>query len=240
MASRLTLKGRLRRNLQRLRYFGLRHWCPLCRSALRRFLPHGVVPRPNAVCPVCQSRDRHRLAWLYLRPILASAAHPLDFLHLAPEPQLARRLARLPQLRYRAGGLGPPPLEWMDITALPLPASSQDFIVCSHVLNMLPSDREAMLELRRVLRPGGCALLQVPVQRGAHTVELAATASEGERLAAFGDPGMFRRYGSDLRLRLEAAGFTVDVLPFYQSIPEPRRRRRLGLIDEDLYLCSPR
>jgi SAM-dependent methyltransferase len=239
MAAQLTLKQRLRRGMVRLRYLGWARYCPLCSSPLRLFFPHGVVPRPNAVCPVCHSRDRHRLAWLYLKQVLAEPPFPKDFLHLAPEPQLARRLAALPKLHYRAGGLGPPPLEWMDITQLPLPAGSQDFIYCSHVLNMLPSDRVAMLELRRVLRPSGCALLQVPVQRDAHTVELAASASEAERLAAFGDPGMYRRYGADLRLRLKAAGFTVDVLPFYQTIPE-RRRLRLGLINEDLYLCRPR
>lgn len=236
---RISFRSTIRQSLRRVRYFGWLRYCPLCRSPLQLFFAHGVVPRPNAVCPVCKSRDRHRLAWLYLRQVLTEPPFPKDFLHLAPEPQLARRLAALPQLRYRAGGLGSPPLEWMDITALPLPAGSQDFIYCSHVLNMLPSDREAMTELRRVLRLAGCALLQVPVQRGANTVELAASASEAERLAAFGDPGMYRRYGSDLRSRLEAAGFKVEVLPLYQMIPE-RQRRRLGLIDEDLYLCRPR
>ena len=115
--------------------------------------------RPEAICPVCESRDRHRLAWHYLRPLLQHSSPPLDLLHLAPEPELARRLSRLPGLRYRAGGLGPPPLEWMDITCLPLPDQSIDLIVCSHVLNMLPDDRPAMGELRRVLRPGGTALL---------------------------------------------------------------------------------
>lgn len=239
MAHQLTLKQRLRRGLQRLRYFGLRRSCPLCRASLRSFLPHGVPVRPDAICPVCDSRDRHRLAWLYLSAYFAQNSRPLDVLHLAPEPELARRMAALPLLRYRAGGLGSPPLEWMDITALPLAACSQDFIYCSHVLNMLPADQPAMRELQRVLRPGGCALLQVPVQRQAATRELPPDSTPAQRQQAFGDPGMYRRYGDDLSQRLAAAGFQVTVLPLYQTIPE-RRRLRLGLIDEDLYLCRPR
>lgn len=191
MASRLTFKSRLRRNLQRLRYVGPRRWCPLCRSPLRRFLPHGQPQRADAICPVCDSRDRHRLAWHYLQPRFSCCNIPVDFLHLAPEPELARRLQALPCLRYRAGGLAPPPLEWMDINCLPLADHSIDFLFCSHVLNMLPNDEPAMGELRRVLRPGGCALLQVPVQRFCPTVEVSPQASEAERLDALEIPACF-------------------------------------------------
>lgn len=239
MAAQLTLRQRLRRGLLRLRHLGLRRHCPLCMAHLRAFQPHGRPLRPDAICPVCASRDRHRLAWLYLQQALAQPPFPRNLLHLAPEPELARRLARLPGLHYRAGGLGPPPLEWMDITALPLADQCLDVIYCSHVLNMLPVDQQAMRELQRVLRPGGWALLQVPVQRDAPTLELPADATPAERQHAFGDPGMYRRYGADLQQRLVQAGFEVTVLPFYRSLPE-RQRRRLGLIDEDLYLCSPR
>ena len=90
-----------------------------------------------------------------------------------------------------------------------------------------------------MLRPDGFALLQVPVQRQAATRELPPDATPAQRQRAFGDPGMYRRYGDDLSQRLAVAGFQVTVLPLYQTIPE-RRRRRLGLIDEDLYLCRPR
>jgi hypothetical protein len=37
---------------------GSDRYCPCCESALRRFKPYGVVPRPNVMCEVCGSPER--------------------------------------------------------------------------------------------------------------------------------------------------------------------------------------
>ena len=226
-----------RRGWRRLRYFGISRYCPLCGSHLRLFLPHGVIPRPNAVCPVCQSRDRHRLAWLWLTRETRLLQDPLTFLHLAPEPELARRLAALPNLRYLSGDLVHRAGVRLDIGRLPSPDACIDMLYCSHVLNMLPRDVRALSELLRVLKPGGLALIQVPQATAMATVEAGPRSTRAERLALFGDPDMFRRYtGSDLLERLKLIGFSAEVIRYHEHFSS-RNRTRLGLIDEDLVLC---
>ena len=226
-----------RRGWRRLRFVGSSRYCPLCSSHLRLFLPHGVIPRPNAVCPVCQSRDRHRLAWLWLTHETRLHQAPLTFLHLAPEPELARRLAALPNLRYLSGDLVHHAGVRLDITRLPFPNACIDILYCSHVLNMLPRDVPALSELFRVLKPGGLTLIQVPQATAIATLEASPRSSHAERLALFGDPDMFRRYtGSDLLERLTLVGFSAEVIRYHEHFSS-RDRIRLGLIDEDLVVC---
>ena len=77
------------------------------------------------------------------------------------------------------------PLVNANLEQLPFRDGSFDVIYCSHVLEHVASDRAAMRELRRVLAPGGWAILQVPIIRET-TYEDASITSETGRLAAFG------------------------------------------------------
>jgi hypothetical protein len=52
---------RLRRAAKRLKHFGLVRFCPCCKARLRRFIPFGLIKRPEAKCAVCESLERHRL-----------------------------------------------------------------------------------------------------------------------------------------------------------------------------------
>ena len=224
--------GRL---VRRTRYFGLQRICPVCGSRVRAFLPHGVVRRADAVCPVCQSRERHRLAWLYLQRRTPLPLEGLRMLHLAPEPELSRRFRAMRNITYVTADIGRHAMVRSDIAALPFPSDSFDVIYCSHVLNMIPSDRPAIRELFRALRPHGWALLQVPIGPG-ETRELPGTSTPGERMAAFRDAGIFRSYGVDFVERLRGGGFSVQV-ERYQHELSLRDRTRYGLHDEDLFLC---
>lgn len=59
-----------------------------------------------------------------------------------------------------------PPLEFvesnMDGTEWPLPSDAYDFILCNHVLEHVFHTEQFIREIRRVLRPGGIAVLNVP------------------------------------------------------------------------------
>jgi SAM-dependent methyltransferase len=97
----------------------------------------------------------------------------------------------------------------MDITRMPLPDSSFDIILCSHVLEHVEDDRRAMAEMYRVLRPGGSAIIQVPLQ-GDTTLEDPSATTADERKRLFGQHDHVRIYGLDITKRLEDAGFGVE------------------------------
>lgn len=48
------------------------------------------------------------------------------------------------------------------IYSLPYPCNYFDFIICSEVLEHLEDDKKALLELKRVLKPGGILVVSVP------------------------------------------------------------------------------
>lgn len=53
----------------------------------------------------------------------------------------------------------------LDITDMNLEDNFFDVIICNHVLEHIEDDRKAMSELFRVLKPGGEAILQVPISK---------------------------------------------------------------------------
>jgi SAM-dependent methyltransferase len=66
----------------------------------------------------------------------------------------------------RLGGRGFALREYAGHDPLPFPEAFFDLVVCSHVLEHVPDDRFLLSEIRRVLRPGGTALLNIPVNEG--------------------------------------------------------------------------
>ncbi len=225
----------LRRLWRRVKFAGSRRHCLVCNSRLRLFLPHGVVQRPNAVCPVCGVRDRHRLAWLYLQNETPLFTKRMSLLHIAPEPEVAKKLSRCKNIDYLSGDLYLEAKVKMDICGMPFDNCSFDMLYCSHVLNMLPEDAPAMREMYRVLKPGGSAVVQVPEAKELVTVDSPWPSTKQVRKGLFGDKAMYRRYGIDLGGRLEQAGFNVTVVDYFSRFTRADQMR-FGLIKEDIYL----
>lgn len=214
--------------------------CPCCRTDAPAFLPFGIgIERPNARCPRCGSLERHRLLWLFLqrRPALQRPA--LRLLHVAPEPVLRRLFAAIPGVHYIPADLDARDGVRLDITRLPLPDASLDAVVCNHVLEHVPDDRQAMREFRRVLRPGGWAILQSPVDaRRAQTYENPDVLTPEDRLHHFGQADHVRVYGDDYPVRLREAGFSVEVVDEVRALPSGAAAM-LGLRREPVYMCQP-
>jgi SAM-dependent methyltransferase len=158
-------------------------------------------------------------------------------LHVGPEPALDAALRGVGGLhRITADLLDRRAMVQIDLTDIPLPTGYFDVIYCSHVLEHIPDDRRAMQELYRVLRPGGWAILQVPVLREL-TFEDPSITSPEERLRFFGQRDHVRVYGMDFPERLTGVGFLVTVEDFAATF-RARTRRYFGLLDgEVLYLC---
>jgi SAM-dependent methyltransferase len=212
--------------------------CPVCGTRAMRFLPFGLFGRRNARCPGCGSVERHRFLWWYLTRRTRLLQTRARVLHTAPEPCLAARFRRLPNWRYRTVDRYDPAADLRaDLTALPLPDSSVDGLISSHVLEHLPDDRAAMRELARVVRPGGWALVMVPFdpKRPVSPEDPAADSPAG-RMAAFGHPFHYRYYGADLVDRLAEAGFAAAVRDTRRLLT-PHQRRRFRINRNWLFHC---
>ena len=105
------------------------------------------------------------------RALWAGLTGGKSLLHFAPEACLEAQFRRFPGLDYHSADLyNRRAMHKIDITHIPLQDDSFDFVYCSHVLEHVPDDRQALAELQRVLRPGGQALILVPV-KGEMTAE---------------------------------------------------------------------
>ncbi len=212
--------------------------CPVCGKGSRKWISLGFDHR---LCPHCASFERQRLLILYMRNELGLATEPVRLLHFAPEYCLLRYFPRIPNIDYVPTDLLDPPagVVRMDITDIALESASVDLIIVSHVLEHVPEDAKAMSELRRVLRPGGHALVLGPVDYDrATTYEDPTIVSEEGRHAAFGQTDHVRVYGADFDDRLRAAGFQVAAIDYGKQLGE-QAVQRYGLQGGDIiYDCS--
>jgi SAM-dependent methyltransferase len=220
----------LRHRLKLLLHRGGAYLCPFCGYSARDLAPvgldlpalaeHAVVGAGarEAACLKCGSTDRERLVYLYLRDVarLFDTHADTAILHIAPEPRLSKAIRRLGPRRYVCGDLFadgydyPADVVPLDVLDLPFGDGAFDWVLCNHVLEHVLDDRRAMGELLRVLRPGGRAILQVPVSKTLpETLEDTAIVDPQERAAVFGQPDHVRIYGQDYGRRLEECGFRV-------------------------------
>jgi SAM-dependent methyltransferase len=237
--TRNRLRAAIGRPISKARNRGGSHYCPVCRSSVREFLPFGDPIRQGVLCPVCGSFERHRLDWLLLesRTKLLDG-RPKSMLHVAPEPCMRARFRSIKSLDYLSANLGESfnPMVQMDITDIRYPDNTFSMIYCSHVLEHVPEDRAAISELHRVLQPDGDALLQVPIM-AERTYEDPTIVDPEERKRHFGQRDHVRRCGPDYVDRMREAGFSAEVLRATDLISEAECDR-MGIKPHGLmFLC---
>ena len=229
----------LKWSAKRWKYRGKRFYCPVCDSHVSRFLPHGLKVRQDAMCPICESMERHRLYRLYYKEKTKLTSSAFSMLHFAPEMGLEERFSRLPHLRRVSSDLLSRYVDVKsDILQLPFRDGSFDIVHCSHVLEHVSDDRLALRELRRVLRPGGWGLIQVPIWSTGSTEEDPTVTDPRERQKLYGQHDHVRLYGRDFLDRIEQAGFRVSVVSA-EAILGPGSLRRMGIpSDEEIFHCE--
>jgi predicted SAM-dependent methyltransferase len=165
-------------------------------------------------CPVCTASDRNRLYALFLKKYLDEHQHKLSFLDIAPDSILRNWLKKNPFLNYRSADKYMENVDdKLDITNLSSYENDKfDIILCSHVLEHIENDRSAISELYRVLKPGGIAVVMVPILLSLEKdYENPEIKTEAERWKHFGQNDHVRMYSkSGFVNKLEQAGFKVN------------------------------
>jgi SAM-dependent methyltransferase len=164
--------------------------CNICgwkRASLEESYPR-LEHQGNFSCPSCGSLDHNRAtAYLLARLWDLGGKRLLD---INPAPAMGSYLGKLGA-------------EYVGITAEPRPiepdlaasgADSFDVILCRYLLEGVPDDRTTWRGIISRLRPGGLALVHLPVER-----DLQTTIELTEPDPRY--PGRARRYGADVAER---------------------------------------
>jgi SAM-dependent methyltransferase len=227
----------------RVRYQGEGVECTCCGSKFKSFASFGVPRRPNAWCPKCESLERHRLLWKFLEQETNLLTENLKVLHVAPETVFFKFLKKQKNLDYypadKFPSVYPQGTHYIDILDSKFGNNTFDAIICNHVFQYIDDDRKAMSELYRILKPGGWAILQVPINKQLpRTYEDPSITDPKEREKAFGLSEHVRFYGLDYADRLKKAGFTVTVNDFCEQFSEAEIKRYGFWKGDAIYLCT--
>jgi SAM-dependent methyltransferase len=229
----LTIYKRFRKN-NRQNY----KFCPVCNTSVSGFMPNGhwvfegyeksLFPHSpfcfemptlfNNICPSCGSSNRSRLYAIYLKDKFEkeNAAAPILFLDVAPQPNLSKLIRSIPTLNYRSCDLNSDYADdKVDIQDMNIyPDNSFDVFICSHVLEHVEDDYKAMLELHRILKPGGWGIVMVPILLTLENIYENSDIKDAEtKWKHFGQGDHVRLYSKKGFVeRLSNAGFKVEQL----------------------------
>ena len=251
-------KKSIRNHFRQLKYVGNTVTCPFCKRNFSKFRPTGALKRPfwlsseglellkspainvaNAQCPKCGSGERQRLLYFYLlKQLDFFNIKGIKMLDVAPDIFLCEKFFSKVDIDYTSVDITSArnPSLIMDISSLKFEDNLFDAIICFHVLEHISEDIKAMQELCRVLKPGGWAILQVPIW-AFETVEVSG-ATKDSFLELYGHSDHVRRYGFDYKDRLKKAGFDVTVDQFSRNLSYDFRERYGLFRTEDIYFCS--
>lgn len=218
--------------------YGLAGWlpgggrrCVVCERRVWRFMPYRggmreVRPLMQALamvgsdveqfeCPRCGAHDRERHLFLYMKAsgVFANIAGA-SILHFAPEKRLSPIIAAQGPAQHVRCDLYPesPDIQRVDIQAIPFAAESFDLVLANHVLEHVSSPDDALAEVRRVLKPGGYAILQTPyASKLQRTWEDPGIDTPQARLHGHGQEDHLRLFGRDIFDRIVAAGMESQV-----------------------------
>lgn len=222
-------------------YYGNNVECPIDGRTYRKFLPYGrLESRPNALCPSSLSLERHRLMWLYLQHKTDFFTRQIKLLHIAPELCFIHLFEKMKNIEYLSADLDSPLAKVkMDVLDIPFEENTFDVVFCNHVMEHVKSDIKAMMEIFRVLKQGGWAIIQSPVYPYLEeTLEDPGITDPSERERIYGQNDHLRKFGRDYGDRLRKAGFKVTEVDYAKELSEAVQKRYALPEDEIIYLCE--
>lgn len=128
---------------------------------------------------------------------MAQLPHRPSILHIAPEPALTEYIQSFAG-RYDSGDIKPGRAALtLDLRSMDAIADeTYDLVYASHVLEHVDQDARALSEIRRVIKPGGCAILPVPIVVDSTVEYPEPSPTEHFHVRATG-PDYFERYESE-------------------------------------------
>lgn len=201
------VKRRLMREISRLTLSGREVECNICGWQGRKFWQYP----PRKVCPKCGAVERHRfLVYIFENQIDKSTFSGKHLLEFAPSRSTSAYLKTLFRTITTADivpGRGDLVADICDINQID--DGDIDVVMAFHVLEHVKDDRKALKELHRVLRPGGSAILCVPICTEKTEELTEASPLEIKKLAGY--PIHVRACGTDYVARIRDVGFDVKV-----------------------------
>lgn len=225
-----------------LLYYGNKYEDPISGKTYRKFLPYGYggrAKRNNVLCPGSLSLERHRLLWLYLKQKTDFFTKAHKMLHIAPEQCFYKLFKSQKNIDYTTGDYNSPIADiHFDLHNAPFNDNTFDVIFCNHVLEHVEDANQCMRELYRIMTPGGWGIFQVPLDTSRETtLEDKAIVSEEDREKHYWQKDHVRLFGLDYKDKLAAAGFTVSVDDFVNTISTELQERYRLPKGEMIYLC---
>lgn len=237
---------------------GKKYYCPVCEHSARSFrtlsiftifwkyfhIHYSFWKRKNFQCPRCDSRERHRLLWLYLKSnsdiLFNSNDCNKKMLHVAPEKCFTKLFSKQPNIDYLSADLdSSKAMIEMDIQKIQFPENFFDLIIYNHVLEHIPDDRKAMREFYRVLKPGGLVILTVPINYNSEkTFEDTRIITPEQHIKYYGQASHLRYYGLDFKERLEKQNFIVKCEKYTNKIDDKLKEYCRLPKKQYIYLCS--
>jgi SAM-dependent methyltransferase len=204
--------------------------CPCCGWRGSRFMPFmatGYIVF-DTLCPACESSPRHRAHRVFYEKRLGFSSRAGKLLYFAPERNLVY-FRQNPALEVKTSSYPDGDSDYhLDILDMPFPDDTWDYIVCHRVIEHLKDDRAGMAAFLRVLKPGGFAVISVPIDH------------EKPTSIDYGKPNPLENehyyyYGMDFVQRIPP-GFRVEAFRFSETFSE-REHHELSLIEDFIFVC---
>ncbi len=208
---------------------GTKFECNLCGFKANKWLPRGhnypIIRELNIIgagkryadCKKCGSSDRDRLIFEYFKELNKSISlQNKTILHVAPEKCLSQILEsrfnlNVTRIDYRAKGyrfVYDKSVAQGDVQQLQYDDQQFDMVICNHVLEHVEDDKKAISEIRRVLKKGGFAILQVPISLNIeNTLEAQKDWTSKDKIKKLGQFDHLRLYGENFKRVLSEYGF---------------------------------
>ncbi|MBW7900599.1 MAG: glycosyltransferase [Rhodocyclaceae bacterium] len=197
-------------------------YCNYCQGEVERFLPYrgGWRNQPHAMvsldvigsdpdnfaCPHCACTDRERHLKLYCT-VLDVLKKDARILHFAPEWGFVSHIAQFdPEVHVFADPYSQDlRFEKINIEKIPYSDASFDYVIANHVMEHVADPDAALVEISRVLKADGIAILQTPYSSVLHkTFEDPGIDTDALRLEFYGQEDHVRLFGRDIFERFSA------------------------------------